>query len=104
MNKNKVLSLVGIAMKAGKVVSGEFSTEKAVKSNNAYVVIVAADASGNTKKKFQNMCTFYKTPCYFFGDKTELGRAIGKEFRASLAVLDENLGRAVKEQLENQTK
>ena len=104
MSRNKVLSLVGIATKAGKIASGEFSTEKAVKCKKAYVVIVAADASENTKKKFQNMCIYYKTPCYFFGDKTELGRAIGKEFRASLAVLDENLGRAVREQLENQTK
>ena len=32
MNRNKVLGLLGLAEKAGKVRSGEFSTEKAVKS------------------------------------------------------------------------
>ena len=50
--QNKILSLVGLAMKAGKVVSGEFSTEKAVKEGKASLVIVAEDASDNTKKLF----------------------------------------------------
>ena len=35
MNRNKVLGLLGLAEKAGKVRSGEFSTEKAVKSGKA---------------------------------------------------------------------
>lgn len=101
MNERKLLSLLGLAAKAGKVASGEFSTEKAVKTGKAYLVLVAEEASGNTKKKFLNMCTYYKVPCYFFGEKAALGKAIGKEFRASLALLDENLGRAVEKQMEN---
>ena len=32
--------MIGLAMKAGKVASGEFSTEKAVKERKAYMVIV----------------------------------------------------------------
>lgn len=47
---SKVLSMLGLAAKAGKVASGEFSTEKEVKSGNACLVIVAEDASDNTKK------------------------------------------------------
>lgn len=46
---SKVLSMLGLAAKAGKVASGEFSTEKEVKSGNACLVIVAEDASDNTK-------------------------------------------------------
>ena len=86
MNCNKVLSLIGLSTKAGKIVSGEFSTEKAV----------------NTKKKFHNMCTYYEVPCYDFGGKEELGRAMGKEFRASLAVTDENLAAAMEKQLKSE--
>ena len=41
---SKVLSMLGLAAKAGKVASGEFSTEKEVKSGNACLVIVAEDA------------------------------------------------------------
>ena len=81
--------MIGLATKAGKVASGEFCTEKEVKSGRAYLVIVADDASDNTKKKFQNMCDFYQVPIYFYKDKDTLGHAMGKEFRASLAILDE---------------
>lgn len=60
MKNNRVLSLIGLATKAGKTVSGEFSTEKSVKTGKGLLVIVAEDASENTKKKFRNMCSFMK--------------------------------------------
>ena len=66
--------------------SREFSTEKSVKSGRGFLVLVADDASQNTKKKFQNMCDFYEVPIYFIADKEELRKFCGKEFRASLAV------------------
>ena len=55
--------MLGLAMKAGKVSSGEFATEQAVKSGSAYLVILAETASANTQKKFRNMCAYYKVPC-----------------------------------------
>ena len=94
-NNNKVLSLLGLATKAGKVASGEFSTEKSVKTGKGFLVLVADDASQNTRKKFQNMCDFYEVPIYFIANKEELGRFCGKEFRASLAVQDENFAKAM---------
>ncbi len=99
MSLNKVLSLVSLATKAGKTVSGEFSTEKEVKTGRAALVIVADDASANTKKKFKNMCDFYEVPIYFYKDKDALGHAMGKEFRASLAVLDEGFAKGIMKQL-----
>ena len=88
MKSSKALSLVSLATKAGKTASGEFCTEKEVKTGMAELVIVAEDASANTKKKFKNMCDFYEVPIYFYGDKDTLGHAMGKEFRATLAVTD----------------
>ena len=88
MRPDKVLSMLGIAAKSGSVVSGEFSTEKAVKEGRAYLVIVAGDSSDNTKKMFSNMTDFYEVPMYIYSDKETLGHCIGKEFRASLAILD----------------
>ena len=96
---DKVLSMLGIATKSGNVVSGEFSTEKAVKTGKAFLVIVSEEASENTKKQFKNMTDFYQVPCYFYGTKEALGRAIGKQFRASCAILDENLAKAVENKL-----
>lgn len=100
MSHSKALSMIGLATKAGKVASGEFSTEKEVKSARAYLVIVAGDASENTKKKFRNMCEFYQVPIYFYKDKDTLGHAMGKEFRASLAILDEGLAKGIRRHLE----
>lgn len=96
----RVYAMLGMAMKAGKVASGEFATEKSVKGGQAHLVLVAEDASDNTKKMFTNMCLFYKTPRCVCGTKEELGFAIGKAMRASLAVTDENLAKAVSERLE----
>ena len=91
----KVLGLLGLAEKAGKVRSGEFSTEKAVKSGKAGLVIVSEESSDNTKKMFRNMCTYYKVPYFEFGSKEELGHILGKQMRASLAVIDENFSNAL---------
>ena len=91
--------MLGIAAKSGSVVSGEFSTEKAVKTGQAWLVIVSEEASANTNKMFTNMTDFYEVPMYVFGTKDELGRCIGKEFRASLAITDENLANAVEKKL-----
>ena len=77
-----------------------FSTEKSVKSGRGFLVLVADDASQNTKKKFQNMCDFYEVPIYFIADKEELGKFCGKEFRASLAVQDENFAKAMLKELQ----
>lgn len=93
------MGLISLAAKAGKIVSGEFCTEREIKSGKARLVIVAEDASDNTKKKFKNMCSFYHVPLYFYQNKAELGHAMGKEFRASLAVLDEGFSENIKKNM-----
>ena len=100
MAQSKVLSLIGLATKAGKTVSGEFCTEKEVKSGKASLVIVADDASDNTKKKFRNMCDFYHVPICFYRDKDTLVHAMGKQFRASLAILDQGFAKGIRESMD----
>ena len=92
--------MISLATKAGKTASGEFCTEKEIKSFRAELVIVATDSSDNTKKKFQNMCEFYEVPIYFYGDKDRLGHAMGKEFRATLAVTDAGFAKGIMKHLE----
>lgn len=96
------MGLIGLATKAGKTAGGEFLTEREVKSGRATLVIVAEDASENTKKKFQNMCEYYKVPIRFYGDKDTLGHAMGKQFRASLAVLDEGLAKGIRKHMDTE--
>ncbi|MCR5154870.1 MAG: ribosomal L7Ae/L30e/S12e/Gadd45 family protein [Lachnospiraceae bacterium] len=89
--EKKILSLISLSAKAGGLVSGELSSENAVKDGSANLVIVAANASDNTKKLFSNKTTFYKVPYFEFSTKEVLGRTIGKENRSSIAVINKNL-------------
>jgi len=100
VKNDNALHMLGMAAKAGKVASGEFMTENAVKSGKAALVIIAEDASDNTKKKFNNMCEYYKVPVRIYGIKDELGRFTGKEFRASLAITDKGLAQSVMKKMD----
>ena len=79
---DKVLSMIGLAARAGKVVSGEFSTEKAVKSGKAFLTIVAEDASANTRKNFTDMCAYYQVPIRIYGTKED--KEVGHVFHCNL--------------------
>ena len=83
MARDRILNLIGLAMKAGKVVSGEFSVEKCIKSGKARLVIIASDASENTKKKFEDKCKFYHVPILIYSTKEDLGMILGKGLRSS---------------------
>ena len=97
--RDKVLSMLGLATRSRNVVSGGFATETAVKSGKACLVIIAEDASGNTRKKYNNMCDFYRVPCVLYGNKTVLGHSMGKEDRSVLAVTDKGFADSIQKHL-----
>ena len=97
---NKVYAGLSLAQKAGRVASGGYAAEAAVRSGSACLVLVAEDASGNTKKKMKNMAAYYEVPFYLFGTKEELGHCIGKEYRSMLAVQDEGFAKSLIKQIE----
>lgn len=92
---HKALSMLGIAAKAGRLVSGETAVEQAVRREKAALVIISEDASENTAGKFRNLCSSHQIPFIVFAPKAELGRAVGKGERSSVAVLDAALAEAV---------
>ncbi len=102
MKSDKALSMLGLAARAGRIVSGEFTVEKEVKSGRAYLVLIAEDASENTRKKIQNMCEFYEVPMRLCYDRERLGHFIGKDFRASVAILDEGFADNILKHLNSQ--
>lgn len=86
----KIKSALGLAQKAGKLASGDTSVENAIKSGKAKLLIIAVDVAENTKKNLKLLATRYSLPVYELLSKAELGLAIGKAQRASIAVLDVN--------------
>lgn len=98
---DRVLSMLSIAAKGRNLVSGEFAVEKAVKTGTACLVIIAEDASDNTKKQFKNMCDFYEVPIAVHGNKDDLGHCIGTQMRANVAVTDPGIAKSIQKNLQN---
>lgn len=99
MSQNNADKIIGLAMKAGRIVSGETACENAVRDGSASLVLVADDASANTKKKFSDKCSFYSVPIISCFSKDELGKAMGKEERAIAAFTDEGFAQLFKKKL-----
>lgn len=99
VTERSVYSLMGLSMRQGAVESGSFSAEKTIKAGSAKLVIIAEDASDNTKKEFTDMCTYYHVPFCIFGTKDTLGHAIGKEFRVIMALTNPGLSEKISEQI-----
>ena len=91
--------MLGLAQKAGKVVSGEFAVEQTVRTHKARLVLLAVDASANSKKNYRDLASYYEVPIYEIFSKQELGESIGKIQRAALAVTDLGFSRALEKLL-----
>ena len=94
--KNKFFSMLSLCQRAGRLVSGELPCENAVKSGKAKLLIIAEDASANTKKEFENAAFAHRTECIVMGNKIELGQTIGKDMRSSVAITDEGFAQQLK--------
>lgn len=99
--ESRLLSMVSIAAKAGKVVSGGFLTEKAIQEGTAQLVLIAENASNNTQKKFMDKCQYYHIPYYIIFDSQILGNQIGKQERTVLAVTDHGLAKQICDRIDS---
>lgn len=103
MKQNKSLSQLGMAMRAGKLITGDEIVLKAVRHKQAHLVILAGDASENTKKKFRDKCSTYGIQLAEVFDREQLGKAIGKPERVVLAVTDAQFGKMIASHLSHNT-
>ncbi|HSH24024.1 MAG TPA: YlxQ family RNA-binding protein [Massilibacterium sp.] len=93
-------SLLGLANRARKIVSGEGLVVKEVQLKRAKLVLLAQDASENTKKKITDKCSYYHIPLLLVKDRYTLGQAIGKDARVVVAVTDDGFAKKLKEWVE----
>lgn len=91
----KLTQILGLCQRAGKLASGETGCINAVRNSSAELIIVAENASDNTKKRFSDSASFYNKKLIVIGDKFELGRAIGKDERAVLCVNDSGFAKKI---------
>ena len=99
---HKICSLLGLAMRAGKLKHGEDAVLQVIRNEQAKLVFVATDASDSTFKKMSDKCTFYKVTLRQIATREELGTCIGKEARVTLAVIDGGFAKSILNWLDNE--
>lgn len=99
---SKILSLFGFAMKAGKLETGTDRICDEIRrhgipseddSINGYsthgIVVIASNASENTKKRIINACKYYRVEFHISAlSQTEIADRIGKASTAACATFD----------------
>ena len=93
MTKDQIFNFLGLAMRAGKIKSGESVILSDIKTNKIKLVIVATDASDNTLKVMKNKSESNQIPLRSFGTRVELGIALGKGERVNVGITDQGFAK-----------
>ncbi|MDP4118330.1 MAG: ribosomal L7Ae/L30e/S12e/Gadd45 family protein [Bacillota bacterium] len=92
---DKILRLLGLCVKSGGLAPGDSAVKDAILRGRAHFVIIAEDCGENTRKKFERLCSEKNVECAVFCKKSVIGRAVGKDEKAVVAVTDKNFADAV---------
>lgn len=95
MNQDAVLSVLGLARRAKKIVMGFDSISQQAREGTIHLLILAGDCSEGTKKAYRNKCLYYHIPCEEYGTCETIGKSVGKRQIAAVAVCDEGFAALV---------
>lgn len=84
--EEKISSLLSLANKAGKAVSGSDKVMGTLRKGEAAILILAADISSESKAKFLAVAQRAGVETFMFSMKDRLGGPLGKEVRTAIAV------------------
>ena len=103
---NKFLSMLGLAKRAGAVITGTDLVTKALPSQKVKLVMYAENASANTEKKITDKCKYYNVACIkTVYTSEELAGAIGKlSLVSALGITDENFSKGLSSLISNETR
>ena len=97
---DKLLNLIGLAKKAGKLETGEEPVGAAARAKHARLILIASDAADNTRRRAKHFgdageCICLEIPA----TKDELGRALGRTSCAMVALTDVGFAEAAAKKL-----
>lgn len=88
--QKKLRSLIGFAMRAGKLISGTEQVLNSIRRGKAKLVVLAKNTSGSSTKKIKDKCDFYGVELLEIFRVEELSHMIGKTNRVVLAVTSDD--------------
>ena len=97
---NKVLNLLGLARRAGKVILGTDSVIKFLPTKQIKLIFVATDASDATYDKIDKKAYFYQVPIINKYSTEELSKALGIEVIKIIGISDLGFAKALKKEIE----
>lgn len=77
MFETKILGLIGLCKKAGKIVAGAQLCEKEIRAGKSELVIIANDISKTGLKAITDVCNHYCVRYIMCSDMNDLGKAVG---------------------------
>ena len=95
MINKKVCGLLGLATRAGKTVFGTEACKGEIEKRKLKLMIIAQDASDRTKKNFKEICEKANIQIVEALTIEELSKAIGKENKATVGVVDTNFSKEI---------
>ena len=99
-SRDNILSLLGLALRGGRLVMGEEPVEGVARARDARVLLLASDAADTPRRRIEHFadegqCMWLRVPF----TKEELGRALGRTSVAVAAITDIGLAAAVARRL-----
>ena len=86
--EQRAMNLLSMAARARRILSGAFVVEEALKRKQGTYLLLAVDASEETKAKFSRMAAQMNVPSAELLTMQKLGHCLGKEYRAVAVLID----------------
>ena len=103
MKKKGPERYLGLAKRAGKVIPGYRTCAALLGKGKIRLIIVAEDASSNTKEKFKSLCSRYQVPCMIYGSSDLLSEAAGMSGISVFGIEDKNIADVMIKETGNET-
>lgn len=95
--ENRILGLLGISMKAGKVIFGTDACIEKIGKKKVDLIIIAEDASERTKSHLQAICEKNNISIVVYSNIEKISKSIGKVNKAVIGIREKNLANQIKQ-------
>lgn len=99
MTDDKILRYMGLAARGRLLVNGYNTCEFMLKKGRIKLMILSEDLALGSSEKMTRAAASAKVPCAVYGSRESLSKATGKTDSAIFGVTDENLAKAISEEL-----
>ena len=95
MVEEKIKGYLGLATKAGKLVTGYNTCLDLIPNGKLKLVILATDVGENTRNKIEGKCKSYGVPFRLGLDAETMSRACGKEDKGVFGLTDKGFSESI---------